>query len=135
MPRKGKPMNGLFDQLQRELKERGEGLAPPAFQELSPLERKTMSLFLRHGHLSLVEVTELLQTDRDALQPVLDTFVAKGWLLEFQVEGAQHYRTRFAQRGAREVPLDIWARVKELIECRRSAVSSLRPPATISATL
>ena len=47
---------------------------------------------------------------------MLNAFVDKEWLLEFQSEGERHYRALFARNRARKVPLNIWAAIQELIE-------------------
>jgi predicted transcriptional regulator len=109
-------MDDIFGRLQQELERRERNFSPLDLLELSPLERKAMNLFLRHGHLSLAEVADMLEMEREAAQFVLNAFVEKKWLLEFQLGGEQHYRPLFARKRARKMPPDIWTAIEELIE-------------------
>jgi len=109
-------MSDIFGQLQRDLERREQGFSPLDLLELSPLERQVMILFMRHSHLSLAEITDLLERDSGALQTILDGFVQKGFLLAFQSSGGPRYRPVFARKRPREMPPNIWAAVEALIE-------------------
>jgi predicted transcriptional regulator len=108
-------MNDLFGQLQREVERREQGFSPLDLLDLPLLERQVMTLFVRHSHLSLVEVVEKLNADAEAVQTILDDFVNRGYLLAFQSEGQPRYRPLFARKRPRELPRSIWAAVEELL--------------------
>jgi hypothetical protein len=101
------PMNGIFGQLQLEQ----EGLSSLDLVDLSPSESEVIKLFLRHGRLSLAEVSDRSRLDRSTVQSMLDEFVRGGVLRVFQVDGEQHYRPRLARKRLRTVPSEVWNRL------------------------
>jgi predicted transcriptional regulator len=100
-------MNGVFGQLQREQR----GLSSLDLVDLSPSENEVLKLFLRHGRLSLAEVSDRSRLDRGTVQTMLDAFVRGGMLRAFQVNGEPHYRPRLARRRLRKVPPEVWGRL------------------------
>ncbi len=98
-------MNGIFGQLQQ-----GQGgLSSLDLVDLSPSESTVMRLFLRHGHLSLAEVSARSSLDKGAVRSMLDEFVKGGMLRAFQESGEQHYGPRLTRKRRRKVPSNVWA--------------------------
>ena len=97
-------MNDIFGQLQQ-----GQGgLSSLDLVDFSPTESKVMRLFLRHGHLSLAEVSARSSLDQGAVRSMLDEFVKGGALSAFQVDGERHYSPRLTRKRLRKVPSNIW---------------------------
>jgi len=68
-----------------------------------------MNQITRAGQLSVGEAAELLaETPADARQQ-LNAFVEKGYLEREQQEGEWVYRTRFARKRPRQIPVGIWS--------------------------
>ncbi len=111
-----RPVNDIFGQQQRDWGRRDRGFSPLDLVELSPVERKAMNLFLRHGHLSLVEMIDKLEMDQGAVQSMLDAFVDEGMVRAFQIQGEQHYRPHMARKRVRKVPANVWAALEKLDE-------------------
>ncbi len=109
-------MNDVFGQLQRDQVWRDKGFSSLDLVELSPVKRKAMNLFLRHGHLSLIEMTDKLDMDRGAVRSMLDAFVDEGMVRVVQIKGEQRYRPHMARKRTRKVPTNVWAALEKLDE-------------------
>ncbi len=107
-------MNDIFGQ--RDQVWHNEGFSSLDLVALSFVERKAMNLFLRHGHLSLIEMTSKLNMDRGAVQSMLNTFVDEGMVRVVQIKGEQRYRPRMARKRTRKVPTNVWAALEKLDE-------------------
>jgi uncharacterized protein (DUF2252 family) len=102
-------MNGIFEQLQQ-----GQGgLSSLDLVDFSPTESQVMRLFLRHGRLSLAQVTARSSLDEVTVRSMLDEFVQGGVLRAFQVDGEQHYCPRLARKRRNKVPSNVWALLNE----------------------
>jgi DNA-binding MarR family transcriptional regulator len=102
---------GIFDRMQKEIdtREKCEGITLSVLLDLSPPLRRLMNQITRAGQLSAGEAAELLaETPADARQQ-LNAFVEKGYLEREQQEGEWVYRTRFARKRPRQIPVGIWS--------------------------
>ena len=105
---------GIFNRMQKELdaREKREGITLSVLLDLSPPLRRLMNRITREGQLSVGEAAELLEeTPAEALR-TLNTFVEKGYLEREQQEGEEGdwvYRTRFARKRPRQIPVGIWS--------------------------
>ncbi len=100
----------LFDRLQSEMeaRQRVEGLAPADLLDLSPDLRRVIHLIARRGEMNLTEIVFELDLRPSEARSLLDTLAAKGYLRAFDVQGEPRYKTFFARRRGRELPLNIW---------------------------
>jgi DNA-binding MarR family transcriptional regulator len=102
---------GIFDRMQKEIdaREKREGITLSVLLDLSPPLRRLMNRITREGQLSVEEAAELLEeTPVEALK-TLNAFVEKGYLEREQQEGQWVYRTRFARKRPRQIPVGIWS--------------------------
>lgn len=102
---------GIFDRMQKELdsREKRDGITLSVLLDLSPPLRRLMNRITREGQLCVDEAAELLEeTPEEALQ-TLNAFVEKGYLEREQQEGEWVYRTRFARKRPRQIPVGIWS--------------------------
>jgi DNA-binding MarR family transcriptional regulator len=106
---------GIFDRMQQEIdtQEKREGITLADLLDLSPPLRRLMNRITREGQLSVEDAAELLEgTSADARQ-TLNTFVEKGYLEREQQEGEWVYRTRFARKRPRQIPVGIWSALED----------------------
>jgi len=103
-------MASLFDRLQAEIetRQRMEGITLADLLDLSPELRRIINTITRRGEMSLAEIVLELDMMPSEVRGLLDTLVGKGYLRSFEVEGELRYKTFFAQKRVREVPLNIW---------------------------
>jgi DNA-binding MarR family transcriptional regulator len=102
---------GIFDRMQKELdsREKREGITLSILLDLSPPLRRLMNRITREGRLSVEEAAELLEETPAEAQQTLNAFVEKGYLEREQQEGGWVYRTRFARKRPRQIPVGIWS--------------------------
>jgi DNA-binding MarR family transcriptional regulator len=102
---------GIFDRMQKEIdaREKQEGITLSVLLDLSPPLRRLMNQITRKGQLSVEEAAEVLaQTPADAQQK-LNAFVEKGYLERERQADEWVYRTRFARKRPRQIPVGIWS--------------------------
>jgi predicted transcriptional regulator len=111
-------MTGLFDRLQSEIetRQRMEGITPADLLNLSPELRRIINTITRQGEMSLAEIILELDMIPSEARGVLDTLAEKGFLKAFEVKGELRYKTFFARRRGREVPLNIWDVLSDKVE-------------------
>jgi len=111
-------MAGLFDRLQSEIeaRQRMEGITPADLLELSPELRRIVNTITRRGEMSLAEIILELDMKPSEARGLLDTLVEKGFLKAFEAKGELRYKTFFARRRVREVPVNIWDALSDKVE-------------------
>jgi DNA-binding MarR family transcriptional regulator len=98
---------GIFDRIQSEVeaREKQEGITLAELLDLSPSLRRLMNRITREGGLT---VTAAANT-----QKMLDRLVEKGYLEREKREEGWVYRTRFARKRGRDMPVGIWSALGE----------------------
>jgi len=111
-------MAGIFDRLQAEIeaREKAQGISPVDLLDLSPELRRIVNLITRRGEMSLAELVLELDMKPSEAKQLLNSLVEKGILKAFEVRGELRYKTYFARRRRREVPLNIWEALSEKVE-------------------
>lgn len=111
-------MASLFDRLHSEIetRQRMEGITPADLLDLSPELRRIVSTITRQGGMSLTEIVFELDMRPSEVRELLDTLVEKGFLKAFQVKGELRYKTFFARRRGREMPLNVWDALSDKME-------------------
>ncbi|MCP4543864.1 MAG: MarR family transcriptional regulator [Chloroflexi bacterium] len=102
---------GIFDRIQSEIKaqEKQEGITPADFLTLSPPLRKLMNHITRQGEVTAALAAERLQESDANVGEMLNTLVEKGYLEREKREEEWVYRTRFARKRGRDIPMGIWS--------------------------
>ncbi len=108
-------MSGLFDRIQADLdqRERMEGLSPVDLLDLPDGLRELVLLLARKGELDLPAIAEAIGAEPEAAGSLLEDLEDKGFVLQRDIQGVAHYRTYFGQRRRRDLPVDIWATLRE----------------------
>jgi hypothetical protein len=111
-------MAGLFDRLQSEIetRQRMEGITPADLLDLSPELRGIVNTITRRREMSLAEIIMEMDMRPSEVRDLLGTLVEKGFLKAFEVKGEMHYRTFFAQRRRREMPLNVWDSLSDKVK-------------------
>ena len=106
---------GLFDRLTDELdaKERMDGLSPVDLLDMSRDLRNLIQALARRGESTLATIAEALEQTSEETAALLSALEDKGYVLEREIRGEMHYRTYFARRRRREVPLNLWEALEE----------------------
>ena len=106
---------GIFGRLQQEIdaRDKEEGITLSVLLDLSPPLRRLMNRITRAGQLSVEEAAELLEDTSVDAQQTLNAFVEKGYLEREQQEGEWIYRTRFARKRPRQIPVGIWSALED----------------------
>jgi DNA-binding MarR family transcriptional regulator len=103
-------MASLFDRLQSEIetRQRVKGITPADLLDLSPELRRIINMIMRQKEMGLAEIVFELDMRPSEARGLLDTLVEKGYLKAIAVEGELRYKTFFALRRGREMPLNVW---------------------------
>jgi DNA-binding MarR family transcriptional regulator len=103
-------MASLFDRLQSEIeaRQRVKGITPADLLDLSPELRRIINMIMRQKEMGLAEIVFELDMRPSEARGLLDTLVEKGYLKAIEVEGELRYKTFFALRRGREMPLNVW---------------------------
>ncbi len=111
-------MASLFDRLQSEIqtRQRMEGITPADLLDLSSELRRIVNAITRRREMSLAEIVFELDMKPSEAKGLLDTLVEKGYLKAFEVKGELRYKTFFAPRRGREMPLNVWDALSDKIE-------------------
>lgn len=111
-------MASLFDRLQSEIetRQRMEGITPADLLDLSPELRRIVNTITRRREMSLAEIVLELDMRPSEAKELLDTLVGKGFLKAFAVRGELYYKTLFARRRGREIPLNVWDALSDKVE-------------------
>ena len=111
-------MTSLFDRLQSEIetRQRMEGITPADLLDLSPELRRIVNTIMRRKEMSLAEIVFELDMRPSEARGLLDTLVEKGFLKTFEVKGELRYKTFFARRRGREMPLNVWEALSDKVE-------------------
>lgn len=103
---------GIFGHIQDEIEGREKregGITPADLLDLSPPLRQLMRRITREGELGVEEAAELLEESPDSAAQMLNALVEKGYLDREEREEGWVYRTRFAHKRGREIPVGIWS--------------------------
>jgi DNA-binding MarR family transcriptional regulator len=102
---------GIFDRIQSEIEaqEKQEGVTPADFLNLSPPLRKLMNHITRQGEVTAASAAERLQESPANVSQMLNALVEKGYLEREKRKGDWFYRTRFARKRGRDIPVGIWS--------------------------
>ncbi|MFB0534170.1 MAG: helix-turn-helix domain-containing protein [Anaerolineae bacterium] len=111
-------MAGLFDRLQSEIetRQRMEGITPADLLDLSPELRRIINMIMRRREMSLAEIVLELDMRPSEVRGLLDTLVEKGVLKTFEVKEELRYKTFFAPKRVREVPLNVWEALSDKVK-------------------
>jgi len=111
-------MSSLFDRLQSEIEARQcmEGITPADLPDLSPELRRIVNTITRRGEMSPAEIVLELDMRPSEARELLDTLVEKGVLKTVEVKGELRYKTFFARRWGREIPLSVWDALSDKLE-------------------
>ena len=72
-----------------------------------------MNRITREGQLTVEEAADLLEETPADAQQTLNAFVEKGYLEREQQGGGWVYRTRFARKRPRQIPVGIWSALEK----------------------
>ncbi|MFP4345887.1 MAG: MarR family transcriptional regulator [Anaerolineales bacterium] len=102
---------GIFKHLQNEIddRENREGITLAELLDLSPSLRRLMNRVTRQGELSVAAAADYLEMPRDEVREMMDSLVKKGYLDREEREEGWIYKTRFAHKRGRSVPVGIWS--------------------------
>ena len=111
-------MAGLFDRLQSELetRQRMEGITTADLLDLSPELRRIINKVMRQREMSMAEIVFELDMKPSEARELLDTLVGKGYLRAFEMKGELHYKTFFAPKRARALPLNVWDTLSDKVK-------------------
>jgi DNA-binding MarR family transcriptional regulator len=111
-------MASLFDRLQSEIeaRQRVKGITPADLLDLSPELRRIINMIMRQKEMGLAEIMFELDMRPSEARGLLDTLVEKGYLKAIEVEGELRYKTFFAPRRGREMPLNVWDSLSDKVK-------------------
>jgi DNA-binding MarR family transcriptional regulator len=111
-------MASLFDRLQSEIeaRQRVKGITPADLLDLSPELRRIINMIMRQKEMGLAEIVFELDMRPSEARGLLDTLVEKGYLKAIEVEGELRYKTFFALRRGREMPLNVWDSLSDKVK-------------------
>lgn len=106
---------GMFNRIQNEIEARGkkEGISPADLLELSPLLRRLINHIAREGEVTAAKAAEHLGESSAETSKVLDELVGKGYLEREKRKEEWVYRTRFARKRGRDIPVGIWSALEK----------------------
>jgi predicted ArsR family transcriptional regulator len=93
-----------------------EGITPADLLDLSPELRRIVNTITRRREMSLAEIVLEMDMRPSEVRELLDTLVEKGFLKALEVKGELRYKTFFAPRRGREVPLNVWDALSDKME-------------------
>jgi DNA-binding MarR family transcriptional regulator len=85
-----------------------KGITPADLLDLSPELRRIINMIMRQKEMSLAEIVLELDMRPSEARGLLDTLVEKGYLKALEVKGELRYKTLFAPRRGRKIPLNVW---------------------------
>lgn len=106
---------GMFNRIQNEIeaREKQEGISPADLLELSPPLRRLISHITREGDMTIATVAEHLGEPLAETRKLLDGLVEKGYLEREKRQEDWVYRTRFARKRGRDIPVGIWSALEQ----------------------
>ena len=106
---------GMFNRIQNEIeaREKQEGISPADLLELSPPLRRLMSHITREGEMTVATAAEHLGEPLAETRRMLDGLVEKGYLEREKRKEDWVYRTRFARKRGRDIPVGIWSALEQ----------------------
>ncbi|MBN1178324.1 MAG: hypothetical protein JXD18_03880 [Anaerolineae bacterium] len=102
---------GIFNRIQNEIddRENREGITPADLLELSMGLRRLMNRITREGDQTAEQAAAYMGLPADEVEDMLNNLVAKGYLERELEQDVWVYRTRFARKRGRDVPVGIWS--------------------------
>lgn len=106
---------GIFDHIQNEIdaREKREGITPADLLDLPVELRRLMNRVTREGESTAQAAAEHLEMDVEDVHGMLESLTAKGYLEREKVDEDWIYRTRFARKRGRKLPVGIWSALGE----------------------
>jgi predicted ArsR family transcriptional regulator len=106
---------GIFDHIQDEIdaREQREGITPADLLDLPVELRRLMNRVTREGESTAQAAAEHLDMDPDEVHDMLESLAGKGYLEREKVDEEWVYRTRFARKRGRKLPVGIWSALGE----------------------
>jgi DNA-binding MarR family transcriptional regulator len=104
-------MMGIFGRIQNEIEsqDKQEGITLADLLDLSPDLRRLMNRITRKGSMTAEGAAELLEESQENARKTLDALVGKGYLERTEEEEGWVYRTRFARKRAKKLPVGVWS--------------------------
>lgn len=102
---------GIFNRVQKEIdaRDKQEGITPADLLDLSSSLRRLMNRITRQGEITVEGAAELLEETPANARQMLNALVEKGYLERQEREEGWVYRTRFARKRGRDIPVGIWS--------------------------
>ena len=101
----------IFGRIQKEIdsQDKQEGITLADLLDLSPELRRLMNRITREGSMTVKGAAELLEESEENARKTLDALVGKGYLERIEEDEGWVYRTRFARKRARKLPVGVWS--------------------------
>jgi predicted ArsR family transcriptional regulator len=102
---------GIFKHMQDEIddRENREGITLAELLDLSPPLRRLMNRVTRQGELTVDAAADYLEMAPEEVQEMMSSLVKKGYLVREEREEGWVYKTRFAHKRGRSIPVGIWS--------------------------
>jgi DNA-binding MarR family transcriptional regulator len=109
---------GIFDSIQKEIeaREKEEGITPADLLDLSTPLRRLMNRITRLGEIKDAEAAKFMGESLSNTRKMLNALVEKGYLEREEQKDAWVYRTRFARKRGRDIPVGIWSALGQRTE-------------------
>ena len=111
-------MPGLFERLQAEIeqREKSAGLSAVDLLHLSDELRAIVQTIARQGQMSLADVAAAVGMPADDVAQLMAALEDKGFVFVREIDDQKVYKTSFARRRGRDVPLNIWDALADKVE-------------------
>lgn len=102
---------GIFGRIQSEIEaqEKQEGITLAELLNLSEPLRRLLNRITREGEMSVETAAGYLEESPASARQTLDALVEKGYLEREKRAEGWVYRTRFARKRGRKIPVGIWS--------------------------
>lgn len=106
---------GIFNRIQSEIdaRDKEEGITAADLLDLSPQLRRLMNRITRDREMTAEAAAEHMGEPVGETRKMLDALVEKGYLEREECEKEWVYRTRFARKRGREIPVGIWSALEQ----------------------
>lgn len=110
--------SGLFGRLEQELdaREKTPGLSMGDIISLPDSLRRLINWMVRQRQVKVEEAAAYMGQDVDAVRALLSDMIQQGYVAEFEMRGQKYYRVRLAAKRGRDIPLNIWQSLDDLVE-------------------
>lgn len=106
---------GMFDRIQNEIetREKRDCISPADLLDFSPPLRKLMNHITRQGETTTGAAAEHLGESPVKIREMLNGLVEKGYLEREKRKEGWVYKTRFARKRGRDIPVGIWSALEQ----------------------